>query len=337
MSVAATTGPRPNSSVSEVPDAAMASAMRLGGSHLGVEAAQVVEVLEGERVACHCDGALRLPLGEHALGAGGVDLVGDPAGHELSQQRMQPARGLVPRPAEIVVALRYQPQYPDMVSACDQCQPRCSQGRDRHRQRVVGILLVGAARTQDPHPRRQRRWHVEDGLARGHELLGQEIAQPARGLDRPRPLLERHRPLEQLVELMAARSPPDLRKLRFVTADGDRCVRPLVGIDADHHAHCAPSIALDGAADRCAVAPLSTHTSARSQRASNSLESQTAKADVRHIESQPARTQTLRITRGVALATQSGTYALGPFESTGRRFGGPGHDFRGTVRSRLFD
>jgi hypothetical protein len=180
MRVAATTGPRPNSSVSEVPDAAMASAMRLGGSHLGVEAAQVVEVLEGERVACHCDGALRLPLGEHALGAGGVDLVGDPAGHELSQQRMQPA------------------------------------------------------------------------------------------------------------------------------------------------------------ADRCAVAPLSTHTSARSQRASNSLESQTA-ADVRHIESQPARTQTLRITRGVALATQSGTYALGPFESTGRRFGGPGHDFRGTVRSRLFD
>lgn len=91
----------------------------LGDAHLGVEAAQVVEVLEGERVAGHFDWARRLHLGEHALGAGGVDLIGDPAGHEFGQQGMEPARGLIPSPTQLVVALRQQPQHPRIVSACD--------------------------------------------------------------------------------------------------------------------------------------------------------------------------------------------------------------------------
>jgi hypothetical protein len=67
----------------------------LGDTHLGVEAAQVVEVLEGEGVARHFDGAVGLHAGEHALGAGGVDLMGDPARDELGQQSVEPARGLV--------------------------------------------------------------------------------------------------------------------------------------------------------------------------------------------------------------------------------------------------
>ena len=37
---------------------------------------------------------------------------------------------------------------------------------------LVGIVLVGRLRRQDPHPRRQLRLHVEDPLARRHELLG---------------------------------------------------------------------------------------------------------------------------------------------------------------------
>ncbi len=90
----------------------------LGDTHLGVEAAQVVEVLEGEGVAGHFDGVLGLHASQHALGAGGVDFIGDPAGHELGQQGVQPARRLVPSPAQIVVAFRQQPQHPSVVRPC---------------------------------------------------------------------------------------------------------------------------------------------------------------------------------------------------------------------------
>jgi hypothetical protein len=58
---------------------------RLGGAHLGIEAAQIVEVLKGERVASALDRALGLDPRKRALGVGSVDLVGDPARHELGQ------------------------------------------------------------------------------------------------------------------------------------------------------------------------------------------------------------------------------------------------------------
>jgi hypothetical protein len=74
-------------------------------------------------------------------------------------------------------------------------------------------------------------------LAGGHELLGQQIAQPTGGLDRPRPLFEGRGPLEQLVELATTRPHLQLRKLCFVAVDHDRGMRPLVRVDADDDAH----------------------------------------------------------------------------------------------------
>jgi hypothetical protein len=198
----------------------------------------VVEVLEGQGVASHFNRTRRLQTGEEPLGAGDVDFTGDPSGNELDEQGMQSTRGPVASPAQIGIALRQQPQHTGMVRARHRREARCSQRRDGHRQRVVGIVLVRPTRAQDPHPRRPRRRHVEDRLARGNKLLGQQIPQATRGLDRPRPLLERRRPPEQLVELAAPRPHPHLRELRFVAADSDCCVRPLVGINADHHAHC---------------------------------------------------------------------------------------------------
>jgi hypothetical protein len=81
MSVAATTGPTPNrfGELRARRRDRFADA-RLGGSHLGVEAAKVVEVLKGERMTGGFDRARRLHAGEHALGAGGVNFIGDPAG-----------------------------------------------------------------------------------------------------------------------------------------------------------------------------------------------------------------------------------------------------------------
>jgi len=62
-------------------------------AHLFVEAAQVVEVLEGQGVAGDLDGAGAMGAVEQALRARTVDFVGDPARHQLIQQRVQPTGG----------------------------------------------------------------------------------------------------------------------------------------------------------------------------------------------------------------------------------------------------
>ena len=49
-----------------------------------------------------------------------------------------------------------------------------------------GSFLSDRPGAEHPDPRRQRRRHVEDGLTRGDELLGQQVAETAGGLDRPR-------------------------------------------------------------------------------------------------------------------------------------------------------
>jgi hypothetical protein len=113
-----------------------------------------------------------------------------------------------------------------MVSTGNRREARRSQRRHRHRQGVVGIVLVRPSRAQHPHPSRQRRRHVQDLLAGADELLGQQVAEPTGRLDRPTPLLEPRRPRQQLVELAAARSHPQLRELRFVAADRLLCVTP---------------------------------------------------------------------------------------------------------------
>jgi hypothetical protein len=203
-------------------------------------------VLEGQGVASDLHRAHGLHAGEEPLGAGGVDFIGDPAGDELGEQGMKPARSPVPSPTQIGVALGQQPQHPSVIRSSHRRETRRAQRRDRHREGVVGIVLVGAARTQDPHPGRQRRRHVQHVLAGGHELLGQQIPESAGRLDRPRPLFEGRRPLEQLVELATTRPHLQLRKLCFVAVDHDRGVRPLVGIDTDHHLHCVLLDRVDG-------------------------------------------------------------------------------------------
>lgn len=49
-------------------------------------------------------------------------------------------------------------------------------------------------------------WDVDHDLAGGDELLGEEIAEPAGGLDCPHPIRERCRPRTQLVGLFRTRS-----------------------------------------------------------------------------------------------------------------------------------
>ena len=67
---------------------------------------------------------------------------------------------------------------------------RRAQRGDGDRAGVVGVVLVGVTGSQQTHPGGQLRLHVDDTLAGGDELLGEQIAEPAGALDRPRPLPE---------------------------------------------------------------------------------------------------------------------------------------------------
>jgi len=125
-----------------------------------------------------------------------------------------------------------------MLRACNPREAGRSQRRDGHGVRVVGVVLVRPSRAQHPHPCRQRRRHVQDPLAGVEELLGQQVAEPAGGLDRPGAVLEARRPLQQLIDLASRRPHLHLAELRLVLVDRHRRVRPLVGIHADHHPHC---------------------------------------------------------------------------------------------------
>ncbi len=70
-------GPTPTMSVTEVPergDGLGDALLRLGD--LGVDAAQVLEVLEGQGVASGLHGCRRLGLGEDPFGVVGLEFVG---------------------------------------------------------------------------------------------------------------------------------------------------------------------------------------------------------------------------------------------------------------------
>ena len=116
-------------------------------------------------------------------------------------------------------------------------QHRCAQRRHRDRTRVVRVVLVGTTGPQHPHSRRERRGNIEHRLTRREELLREKIAEPTRGLDRPRPILEPIGPREQLHALTFTRPHLQPRELDLAAIDRDRGVRRLVRIHSDHHRH----------------------------------------------------------------------------------------------------
>jgi hypothetical protein len=75
----------------------------------------------------------------------------------------------------------------------------------------------------------------DDVFATGDELLGEQIAEPASGLDRPQPAIERCRPGEQLAELPRPAAQLETREFDLAFVDRARRVEQLVRIDPDHH------------------------------------------------------------------------------------------------------
>jgi hypothetical protein len=98
---------------------------------------------------------------------------------------------------DVDVAFRQQTQHLGVLRGDDLPQRRRPQRCDRDRQRVVGIVLVRPPGAKHTDPRRECRRHVQDGLARSDQLLGEQVAKPAGGLDRPRSFPQRLGPAQQ--------------------------------------------------------------------------------------------------------------------------------------------
>ena len=159
---------------------------------------------------------------------------------------MQPTDGLGAQGGEVVMALGQQTKDGNMVLAGDHPQARVAQGHDGGRAGVVGIGLVDRSRVQQPRPRRQRRRHVNDHLAGGDELSGQQGAGAGGSLDRPSAGRERCRPCQQTLMLAAVGTDAQLGNRVLVAVEGRRGVGPLVGVDSnDEHAQ-PPWVLPDG-------------------------------------------------------------------------------------------
>ena len=122
-----------------------------------------------------------------------------------------------------------------LVGCHDLAQRRRSERSDRDGECVVRVVLVRSAGAKDTDPRSQGRGHVQDGLAGGNELLGEEVAEPACGLDGPPSIDKRLGPPQQLRDLLARRSDFGACELGLAAVDRDRSVRRLVRVDADDH------------------------------------------------------------------------------------------------------
>jgi hypothetical protein len=192
-------------------------------------------------VAGHFDWALGLHAGEHVLGAGGVDLFGIPSGtSSASRACSRHALLFRARPRSL---LRFANSRSTPVSSAHvtDASPGARSAATATGCASLGSFLFDRPVPKHSHPCRQRRRHVQDLLAGVEELLGQQIAEPTGGLDRPRALLEARRPLQQLIDLAARRSHLHLGEPRLVLVLWPPRCATLVGIHADHHPSTASS------------------------------------------------------------------------------------------------
>ena len=146
---------------------------------------------------------------------------------------MEPADRPGPQRDEVVASVGEQAQHRGVIDRPNELQRVVAQRHDRRGAGVVRVALVGAPRVQQPSPGRERRRHVQDGLAGGDELLGQQRAEPAGGFDGPRPRFERRGELEQPVALSTIRGDTELADDDFSLVEHRGGVGPLVRVDPD--------------------------------------------------------------------------------------------------------
>jgi len=126
------------------------------------------------------------------------------------------------------VAARQHPQHCNMVLRNDSAETSLVESHDRHRTRIIGVVLLRPRRIQNPSSRSQSRRHVHHMLTSSHQLLRQQIAVAIRRLDRPATVTEPFRPGQQLPKLTFRRLHLQLGDSHVATIHGSSRMRPFV-------------------------------------------------------------------------------------------------------------
>ena len=209
---------------------------------------------------------------EEPLDVRGVDFLGDSARGELGQQGVHAAHQLGSLVTDVGVRFGQQAQHLAVPDRGHLAQRAETQGGDGDRQRVVGVVLVRPSRRQNPDSRRQGGRHIHHGLTGGDQLLGEQIAPPGGGLDRPPAPPQRFGPRHQLVHLAHPGSDLLANHLILAAIDRHRCVTRLVRVDTSDHCHSLPPWSCLGEPRRALLlrvdraCSLSSHTTARPSR-----------------------------------------------------------------------
>jgi hypothetical protein len=271
--VPAMTGPTPDTPVSVVPETLTAAGELLAGAaQLGIQAAHVLRELGGELGAGQSGGTGRGDLPEDRGGLSCGDLLRVAAGDQIAEHGVQPAGDLIAEPGRVAVPFGPHLQHRRVVLGGHLAAGPGPQRGDRHRQRVVRVVVVRVASLQQPHPGRQLRLDVQDP----REPPGQQPGQPGSAFYRPGSLRPRRRPLRQLPGLRSRRTDPDLAQRLLRRVGHHRRVRPPYAgprrsSPASWH---APSRSFRGwrtwraglITDLQALAPLLSHATARPER-----------------------------------------------------------------------
>ena len=153
--------------------------MRLLG--LGIESAHVVEELEDQVVADLLGRGLGLHVGQERLGVRNVHFLGNSARSELGQEgsgadRRPESAGCRGRQLRLARSRR--------TSAWSAGSTLRRLGARRAAMAIewasLGSFLLERLGGEHPDPRGQGGRHIEHLFAAGHELLGQQVAHPAR-------------------------------------------------------------------------------------------------------------------------------------------------------------
>ena len=202
-----------------------------------VEAPHVDEEVAGHLLALGLDAVCGTDLSEQGGGRLGVELGGRSAGDQVAQVSVQPVDRAAPFAGQLVAAVRQQPQHATVIIRGDAGKIGALSGDERDRAGVDAVGLAAVSRLEGPHPRREGRGHIDDVLAGGDELLGQQLAQAAGAFDAPAALGPLRRPAQQLLRCRAGCSQSDRGRLDGPGTDRGRGVGSLVRVDTDDHSH----------------------------------------------------------------------------------------------------
>ncbi len=198
---------------------------------------RILEEVSGHLLALGLDAVCGAHLSEQGGGGLGAELGWRSVGDQVAQMSVQPVDCAAPFAGQLVAAGRQQPQHATVIIRADAGEIGALSGDERDRAGVDAVGLAAVARLEGPHPRREGGGHVDDMLADGDELLGQQLAQAAGALDAPAALGPLRRPAQQLLRCRAGCSQSDRGGLDAPGTDRGRGVGSLVRVDADDHSH----------------------------------------------------------------------------------------------------